>query len=140
MFSNWFSGEDPGCNQTSPHKQRFDSIASSLLRLRYSIVVRQHLHERLRFSLNLAANEGTRLPGANAEIVRQYVAECVAGCTASRSRVLRASVRIFLKARMDSLLSFSCRALASLTKHAGLSPRSPDEPSPRTDPLLDPGR
>jgi hypothetical protein len=39
-----------------------------------------------------------RLPGPNAEIVRRYVAERVAGCSASRSRVLRASVRIFLEA------------------------------------------
>jgi integrase len=52
----------------------------------------------LRFSLSLDAKAGTPLPGPNAEIVRQYVAQRVAGCSASRSRVLRASVRIFLEA------------------------------------------
>jgi Arc/MetJ-type ribon-helix-helix transcriptional regulator len=49
MFSNWFSGDDLGRYQTSPHKQRIDAIASSLLRLKYaSEVIRQHLHEWLR--------------------------------------------------------------------------------------------
>jgi integrase/recombinase XerD len=99
MFSNWFSGDDLEHYRTSPHKQRIDAIASSLLRLEYaSEVIRQHLHEWLRFSLTLEAKEGTLLPVPNAEIVRQYVTERVAGCSASRSRVLRASVRIFLEA------------------------------------------
>jgi hypothetical protein len=97
MFSNWFSRDDLERYRTSKHKRRIDAIASSLLRLQYaSEVIRQHLHEWLRFSLSLDAKAGTPLPGPNAEIVRQYVAQRVAGCSASRSRVLRASVRIFL--------------------------------------------
>ena len=52
MFSNWFSGDDLEHYRTSPHKQRIDAVASSLLRLKYaSEVIRQHLHEWLRFSL-----------------------------------------------------------------------------------------
>jgi len=99
MFSNWFSGDDLERYRTSPHKQRIDGIASSLLRLRYATeVIRQHLHEWLRFSVNVDSNEGTPLPEPNAESVRQYVAQRVAGCSASRSRCLRASVRIFLEA------------------------------------------
>jgi integrase/recombinase XerD len=99
MFSNWFSGDDLERYRTSPQKQRIDGIASSLLRLRYANeVIRQHLHEWLRFSLSLDANEGTPLPAPNAAIVQQYVTQRVAGCSASRSRVLRASVRIFLEA------------------------------------------
>jgi Arc/MetJ-type ribon-helix-helix transcriptional regulator len=99
MFSNWFSGGDLERYRTSPHKQRIDGIASGLLRKRYaSEVIRQHLHEWLRFSLSLDANEGTPLPEPNAESVQQYVAQRVAGLSASRSRVLRASVRIFLEA------------------------------------------
>ena len=98
MFSNWFSGDDLEHYRTSPHKQRIDAIASSLLRLQYaSEVIRQHLHEWLRFSLTLDAKEATPLPAPNAEVVRRYVAQRVAGCSASRSRVLRASVRIFLE-------------------------------------------
>ena len=99
MFSNWFSGDDLERYRTSPHKQRIDAIASSLLQLKYaSEVIRQHLHEWLRFSRILEAKEAAPLPAPNAEAVRQYVAERVAGCSASRSRVLRASVRIFLEA------------------------------------------
>ena len=99
MFSNWFSGDEVERYRTSPHKQHIDGIASSLLRLRYATeVIRQHLHEWLRFSFSLGPNEGTPLPEPNAESVRQYVAQRVAGCSASRSRVLRASVRIFLEA------------------------------------------
>jgi hypothetical protein len=99
MFSNWFSGDDLGHYRTSPHKQRIDSIAGSLLGLKYaSEVIRQHLHEWLRFSLTLDAIGGTTLPAPNAEVVQRYVAERVAGCSASRSRCLRASVRIFLEA------------------------------------------
>ena len=99
MFSNWFSRDDLEDYRTSPHKQRIDAVASSLLRLQYaSEVTRQHLHEWLRFCLTLDANQGAPLPMPNADMVRQYVADRVAGCSASRSRVLRASVRIFLEA------------------------------------------
>ena len=99
MFSNWFSGDDLERYRTSPHKQRIDAIASSLLRLQYaSEVIRQHLHEWLRFSGTLDAKETTPLPAPSAEAVRQYVADRVAGCSASRSRALRASVRILLEA------------------------------------------
>jgi len=59
MFSNWFSGDDLERYRTSPHKQRIDAIASSLLRLQYaSKVIRQHLHEWLRFSLTLDEKDG----------------------------------------------------------------------------------
>ena len=98
MFSNWFSGDDLEHYRTSPHKQRIDRIASSLLRLRYaSEVIRQHLHEWLRFSAPSRQRRRAATRAAQ-ESVRQYVAERVAGRSASRSRVLRASVRIFLEA------------------------------------------
>ena len=51
MFSEWFSGDECGQYRTSPHKQRMDHVGSSLSELRYvSEVIRQHLHEWLRFS------------------------------------------------------------------------------------------
>jgi len=54
MFSNWFSGDECGQYRTSPHKQRMDHVGSSLLELRYANeVIRQHLHEWLRFSRHL---------------------------------------------------------------------------------------
>jgi hypothetical protein len=69
--------------RTSPHEHHIDAVASSLLRLQYaSEVIRQHLHEWLRFSLTIDAKGVKQLPAANAEIVRHYVAEGVAGCSA----------------------------------------------------------
>lgn len=59
-------------------------------------MIRQHLHEWLRFSLHLGANEGSLLPGPHTEAVRRYVAQCAAGRSASRFRGIRASVRVFL--------------------------------------------
>ena len=84
MFSNWFSGDDLERYRTSPHKERIDGMGSSLLRLRYANeVIRQHLHEWLRFSLSLNPDEGPQLPDPHAEIVWQYLAQRVAGCSAS---------------------------------------------------------
>src|SRR6266567_421021 len=96
MFSNWFSGDECGQYRTSPHKQRMDHVGSSLLELRYANeVIRQHLHEWLRFSRHLE-ERGLALLATDTETVRQYVARRTAKTSASRSRVLRASVRIFL--------------------------------------------
>jgi hypothetical protein len=95
MFSNWFSGDECGQYRTSPHKQRMDQVGSSLLELRYANeVIRQHLHEWLRFSRRLEEC-GLPLPATGADTVRQYVGRRTAKTRASRSRVLRASVRIF---------------------------------------------
>ena len=96
MFSNWFSGDERGQYRTSPHKQRMDPVGSSLLELRYANdVIRQHLHEWLRFSRHLEEC-GLPLLATDTDSVRQYVARRTAKTSASRSRVLRASVRIFL--------------------------------------------
>jgi site-specific recombinase XerD len=96
MFSNWFSGDECGQYRTSPHKQRMDHVGSSLLELRYANeVIRQHLHEWLRFSRHLE-ERGLPLLAADSDTVRQYVTRRTAKISASRSRVLRASVRIFL--------------------------------------------
>jgi len=97
MFSNWFSGDECGQYRTSPHKQRMDQVGSSLLELRYANdVIRQHLHEWLRFSRHLE-ERGLPLPTTGTDTVRQYVGRRTAKTSASRSRVLRASVRIFLE-------------------------------------------
>jgi site-specific recombinase XerD len=97
MFSNWFSGDECGQYCTSPHKQRMDQVGSRLLELRYANdVIRQHLHEWLRFSRHLE-ERGLLLPASGADAVRQYLAGRTSKTSASRSRVLRASVRIFLE-------------------------------------------
>lgn len=75
MFSNWFSSVSRGDYRTSPHKQRIDHLGSSLLKLRYAPeVVRQHLHEWLRFSLRLD-KEGALLPAPSSDSVKQYLGE-----------------------------------------------------------------
>jgi len=74
-----------------------DQIGSRLLELRYANdVIRQHLHEWLRFSQHLE-ERGLLLPATGTDAVRQYLARRTSKTSASRSRVLRASVRIFLE-------------------------------------------
>ena len=83
MFSNWFSGDECGQYRTSPHKQRMDQVGSSLLELRYANeVIRQHLHEWLRFSRHLE-ERGLLLPATGTDTVRQYVAQRTLGTSAS---------------------------------------------------------
>src|SRR5258708_19911015 len=95
MFSNWFSGDACGQYRTSPHKQRMDHVGSSLLELRYANeVIRQHLHEWLRFSRHLE-ERGLALLATDTDSVRQYVAPRTPKTSASPSRVLTASVTIF---------------------------------------------
>jgi integrase len=99
MFSQWFSGDDCERYQASLYKDRSDHVGSSLLKLRYgSEVVRQRLHEWLRFSLHLEKNGSALLTAATTEAVRRYLGKRTQGSSASRSRGLRASVRIFLEA------------------------------------------
>src|ERR1022692_554541 len=52
-------------------------------------VIRQHLHEWLRFSLHIE-KRGLLLPATSTDAVRHYVARRTAKTSASRSRVLRA--------------------------------------------------
>jgi site-specific recombinase XerD len=67
------------------------------LELRYANdVIRQHLHEWLRFSRHIE-ERGLLLPAPVTDTVRQYLAQRTSGTSANRSRVLRASVRIFLE-------------------------------------------
>src|ERR1022692_441334 len=85
MFSNWFSGDECGQYRSSPHKQRMDQVGSSLLELRYANdVIRQHLHEWLRFSLHIE-KRGLLLPATGTDAVRHYVARHTAKTSASRS-------------------------------------------------------
>jgi integrase/recombinase XerD len=98
MFSDWFSGDECVQYRRSPHKQRMDQIGSRLLELRYANeVIRQHLHEWLRFTRHLEERV-LSLPATCADEVRQYVAQRTAGKSPSRSRGLRASVRLLIEA------------------------------------------
>ncbi len=126
MFSKWFSGDECGQYRTSPYKQRMDQVGSSLLELRYANeVIRQHLHEWLRFSRHLE-KRGLLLPAAGADTVGQYLKRRTAKTSASRSRVLRASVRILLEA--DERGQFRRRV--------GSPPMTPDWFAPILKPYL----
>jgi integrase/recombinase XerD len=97
MFSNWFSGDAHARYCASPHKQRMDQVGNDLVQLHYADdVLRQHLHEWLRFSKYLG-ERSLLLPDVSAGTVHQYMVERTSGKSASRSRVLRASIRIFLE-------------------------------------------
>ena len=75
MFSDWFSGVDRERYRTSAYKQRIDHIGSSLLKLRYaSEVLRQHLHEWLRFAVHLEKSGSGPLPPTRSGAVRKYLA------------------------------------------------------------------
>jgi len=94
MFSNWFSGDKCGQYRTSLYKRRMDQVGSRLLELRYANdVIRQHLHEWLRFSRHIE-ERGLLLPAPVTDTVRQYLAQRTSGTGANRSRVLRASVNL----------------------------------------------
>jgi len=102
MFSQWFSGADRERYRTSLLKQRVDQVGSSLVQLRYaSEVIRQHLHEWLRFSLHMEKNGIGPMPALGDDVVQQYLARRTKDLSASRSRVLRASIRILLEADQD---------------------------------------
>ena len=95
MFSQWFSGGDCERYRTSSRNQRIDQVGSSLVQLRYAgEVIRQHLHEWLRFSLHLEKNGSEPLPALSDDAVQQYLVQRAEGLSASRSRGVRASIRI----------------------------------------------
>ena len=91
MFSNWFTGAAQDRYRMSPHKQRIDDLGKSLLELRYANeVIRQHLHEWLRFSHYLVEKSGgSFLQAPGADTIRRYPAGRSAVTSASRFRVLR---------------------------------------------------
>jgi len=99
MFSQWFSGVDCERYRTSPHKHRIDQVGSSLVQLRYATdVIRQHLHEWLRFSLHLEKNGGAAVPALGDDVVQQYLVQRPKHLSASRCRGVQASIRIFVEA------------------------------------------
>jgi len=99
MFSQWFSGGDCERYRTSLHKHRIDQVESSLVRLRYaSEVIRQLLHEWLRFALYLEESGSTPVSAFGDDAVQRYLVLRAENLSASRSRGVRASIGILLEA------------------------------------------
>ena len=141
MFNDWFSGEQCSWYLQSVHKQRIDRAGNSLVRLKYrSVVVRQHLHEWVRFVRYLAERALPLSASFHGTEVQHYVATRFPTGSPSRRRGIRAAIRIFLD--LDDDGRFSRRVLAPqratnalfqqtvptyldyLRKHRGLSART----------------
>jgi site-specific recombinase XerD len=141
MFNGWFSGDLRSQYQQSVHKGRIDRAGNHLLKLKYvPVVVRQQLHEWVRF-VHYLAERALPLPTSFHETeVKRYFAERFPKGSASRRRGIRAAIRIFLGIDDDG--RFPRRVLAPprptnalfvqavpayldfLRKHRGLSGRT----------------
>jgi site-specific recombinase XerD len=141
MFSGWFSGELRSWYLEAVCKRRIDAAGTHLSSLKYkAVVVRQHLHEWVRF-VHYFAERAIPLPTSfhEAEVQRYFAARFPMG-SASRRRGIRAAIRIFLGIDDDG--RFPRRVVASprptnalfeqavpayldfLRKHRGLSART----------------
>lgn len=141
MFTEWFSADLRKLYGHSEFRARIDHVGQALRAQEYlDVVVRDHLHEWLRFACHLEAR-GLPLPASvYADIVQDYFATRLPGRSASRSRFVRASVRLFLE--MDAAGQVGRRIrpapppapplfelwvpsyLAFLHQHRGLAPRT----------------
>lgn len=141
MFNDWFSGELRSWYLQSVHKEHIDQAGTHLLRLKYlPVVVRQHLHEWVRFARYLA-ELALPLPASfHGAEVQGYVAVRFPRGSSSRRRGIRAAIRIFLD--IDANGQFPRRVFAApratntlfeqavpayldfLQKHRGLSAKT----------------
>jgi integrase len=98
MFTTWFSGEQRRLYGQSVFRARIDHVGQCLRTQEYlDVVVRDHLHEWLRFASYLEAR-GLPLPtSVYADTVQAYFAARLPGRSATRRRFVRASVRLFLE-------------------------------------------
>ena len=89
MFTTWFSGEHQRYYGESLHRARIDHVGQCLREQRYlDVVVRDHVHEWLRFTRYLEAR-GLPLPASvHAATVHDYVAGRLPGRSASRGRFI----------------------------------------------------
>lgn len=98
MSISWLSGKYRRIYQDSPLRTRIDHVVKALLDRRYlDVVVRQHVYEWLRFTSHFAQRDQALPAEARSPAVRQYVSARLPHGSASRIRVVHASVRIFLE-------------------------------------------
>ena len=98
MFTTWFSGEQRRYYGESLHRARIDHVGQCLRKQQYlDVVVRDHVHEWLRFTRYLEAR-GLPLPASvHAADVHDYIAGRLPGRSASRGRFIWASIRLFIE-------------------------------------------
>src|SRR5665213_1346408 len=100
MMSCFVPADRVASYHASRHKSRIDLIGAHLIQQRYlRVVIGQHAREWLRFATYLDTR-GIALPLHNRTgVVEAYILQRSQTCrSASRTRVIRASVRIFLDA------------------------------------------
>lgn len=98
MFTAWFSGEQRQRYRLSVHRARIDHVGQCLRAQEYlDVVVRDHLHEWLRFATYLEDRDLALPVSMYADPVQAYRAARVPGRSASRGRCVRAAVRLFIE-------------------------------------------
>jgi len=109
MFKEWFSGELLVEYVRSRNKDRIDYVGSCLLRQEYlPVVVRQQLHEWLRFARHFEQRALAVPTSIYDSQVERYLRKRFPTGSASRRRCIRAAIRIFID--MDGAGKF-CRRL-----------------------------
>jgi len=141
MFTHWFSAEARTRYRASPYKTRIDQAGRSLVDQRYlAVVVRDRVHEWLRFTEYLADHALALPDDIRAPDVQRYIEARPSAVSASRVRVIRASVRIFLEIDQEGQFARRIAAvkppvpswcaeavlgyLAGVRQHHGLSPKT----------------
>ncbi len=108
MYRNLLSRELLTSYLRSAHKEQLDHVASHLLQKKYlPIVVRQHLHEWVRFVRYLEKHNLAVPSSFHAPDVARYLGARFPAGSRSRLRGIRAAVRIFVE--MDDEGRFSRR-------------------------------
>lgn len=112
MFWSKLSRKSIQCYQNSPHRDRINLIARHLLNLRYlERVVREHIHEWLRFS-RYCEDRGVDLPSSiYAQPVGDYLHWRFPKGSQSRQRFIKASLRMFIEADENGNFSRRVRPL-----------------------------
>jgi integrase len=141
MLTQFFPAHCVSAYQASPYRARIDLIGQRLIEQKYlPLVVAQHVREWLRFATYLQKRK-LSFPLSNREAVaKAYLRQRVSGLSESRTRVIRASVRMFLEADergrfrqriggakrpVAACLSTAARRYAAfLEEHRGLAPRT----------------
>jgi integrase len=141
MLTKFFPAYCVSAYHASPYKARIDLVGRRLIEQKYlPIVVTQHVREWLRFSTYLQKRK-LSFPLSNREaVVKAYLRRRVPGLSESRTRVIRASVRMFLEADergrfrqriggverpVAACLSTAVHQYAAfLQAHRGLTPRT----------------
>lgn len=115
MSISWLSGKYRRIYQESPLRTRIDHVVKALLDRRYlDVVVRQHVYEWLRFTSHFAQRAQALPVSMRSPAVRQYVSARLPHGSASRIRVVYASIRILLET--DAMGRFHRRASTAVPR------------------------